>query len=111
MILDDLKTPNPTYDILGGGSRIGGRVYTHHFGDEPHDYYHTGAMRYPDIPTMKRTLEHFKLTKMPPISYYPDGESNCPRTFGARLLNPDMADLYHASKKNGGCIPNDVDNI
>ncbi|CEI63518.1 hypothetical protein FVEN_g6649 [Fusarium venenatum] len=38
------------YDILeaAGAERLGGRLYTHHFSDEEHDYYDVGAMRFPN---------------------------------------------------------------
>lgn len=43
MILDSLKISNLTYDILEANSRVGGRVYTHHFSKTKHDYYDIGA--------------------------------------------------------------------
>ena len=39
MILDELKIPNLSYEILEGSDRVGGRVYTHYFSPEKHDYY------------------------------------------------------------------------
>ena len=47
MILDELKIPNLSYEILEGDNRIGGRVYTHYFTDKEtaiknHDYYDVG---------------------------------------------------------------------
>lgn len=44
------------YDILeaAGADRLGGRLYTHHFSDEEHDYYDVGAMRFPNNSIMKR---------------------------------------------------------
>ena len=39
MILDALEIPNLSYEILEGSDRVGGRVYTHHFSNEKHDYY------------------------------------------------------------------------
>ena len=39
MILDALNIPNLSYEILEGSDRIGGRVYTHHFSNQKHDYY------------------------------------------------------------------------
>ncbi|KAI0840792.1 L-amino acid oxidase [Hypoxylon sp. FL0890] len=70
MILDSLEVPNLTYDILETNSRVGGRVYTHHFSKKLHDYYDIGAMRYPNIPIMKRTFDLFNLTEMSLIPYY-----------------------------------------
>ena len=112
MILDDLQIPNLTYDIFEANSRIGGRVYTHHFSQEPHDYYDIGAMRYPRIPTMDRTFDLFKRTKMPLIPYYLDGGPHCPSLFNDRFFIPNAVDPYHVSEQNGGSVPNDVvDNV
>ncbi|KAF4980211.1 hypothetical protein FZEAL_3722 [Fusarium zealandicum] len=49
------------YDILeaAGEERLGGRLYTHHFSDEKHDYYDVGAMRFPNNSIMKRTFQLF----------------------------------------------------
>jgi monoamine oxidase len=45
-----------SYDILeaAGAERLGGRLYTHHFSDEEHDYYDVGAMRFPNNTIMTR---------------------------------------------------------
>ncbi|KAM0444976.1 hypothetical protein ACHAQK_002520 [Fusarium lateritium] len=55
---DELKGKNLkiSYDILeaAGAERLGGRLYTHHFSDEEHDYYDVGAMRFPNNTIMKR---------------------------------------------------------
>ncbi|KAM0558066.1 hypothetical protein ACHAPJ_005233 [Fusarium lateritium] len=50
------------YDILeaAGAERLGGRLYTHHFSDEEHDYYDVGAMRFPNNSIMKRTFQLFQ---------------------------------------------------
>ena len=47
---------NFSYDILEAAdeTRFGGRLYTHRFSEALHDYYDVGAMRFPDIPIMKR---------------------------------------------------------
>ncbi|KAI8722658.1 hypothetical protein NCS52_00410100 [Fusarium sp. LHS14.1] len=47
------------YDILeaAGAGRLGGRLYTHHFSDEEHDYYDVGAMRFPNNTIMKSLLQ------------------------------------------------------
>ncbi|TPX12414.1 uncharacterized protein E0L32_006826 [Thyridium curvatum] len=112
MILDDLNIPGLTYDILEANSRVGGRVYTHHFSKMPHDYYDIGAMRYPDIPSMHRTFDLFKRTKMPLIPYYLDGGDACPSLFNDRLLVRGVKDPYHVSVQNGGSVPDDVvDNV
>lgn len=57
MILKTLAIP---YEILEASNRIGGRVYTHRFSNDPGDYYDAGAMRFPDIPIMDRTFRLFR---------------------------------------------------
>jgi len=42
------------YEILEASDRIGGRIFTHHFTEDKHDYYDIGAMRFPNNPIMKR---------------------------------------------------------
>lgn len=59
MIFDYLNEEYQTkveYEIIECNSkgRLGGRLYTHYFSDAEHDYYDVGAMRFPDIPTMKQ---------------------------------------------------------
>ena len=51
MMLEDLGIPEISYDIFESRDRIGGRVYTHHFGDERKSYYDVGAMRFPKVST------------------------------------------------------------
>jgi uncharacterized protein with NAD-binding domain and iron-sulfur cluster len=53
-ILDRLAIPGLSYEILEGSDRAGGRVYTHRFSEQRHDYYEVGAMRFPKIDSMKR---------------------------------------------------------
>jgi monoamine oxidase len=114
-ILQDLNIPNLTYDILESNIRVGGRLYTHKFSEEPHDYYDIGAMRYPDIPLMDRTFALFKRTNMPLINYCLTPKSKnaaCPQLFNDRLWVPDTEDPYHVSTKNGGSVPPEVvDNV
>lgn len=54
-----LKTLGIPYEILEASDRIGGRVYTHRFSNDPGDYYDAGAMRFPDTPIMNRTFRLF----------------------------------------------------
>ena len=49
-----LKHLGIEYEILEASDRIGGRIYTHHFSEDKHDYYDIGAMRFPNNPIMKR---------------------------------------------------------
>lgn len=51
LILDHLGVD---YDILEANSRPGGRILTHYFSPQHHDYYDVGAMRYPFVPPMWR---------------------------------------------------------
>ena len=54
MILDAMKIPGLSYDLLEADCRVGGRIYTHRFSDEKHDYYDVGAMRFPEIKIMEK---------------------------------------------------------
>lgn len=55
-----LKSLHISYEILEASDRIGGRVYTHRFSNDPGDYYDAGAMRFPDTPAMDRTFRLFR---------------------------------------------------
>ncbi|KAI0810085.1 hypothetical protein GGR55DRAFT_695878 [Xylaria sp. FL0064] len=107
MILDSLKIPQLTYDILEASPRVGGRIYTHKFSDIRHDYYDIGAMRYPKIPNMKRTFDLFELTKVPLIPYYLNG-AEALDLFNDHFSNESSSDPHRVSIDNGGCVPNDV---
>lgn len=74
MILDSLKLPDLTYEILEASDQIGGRLYTHNFSKPPaeHDYYDAGAMRFPDFKIMKRAFDLFEILCTHPIKYYLD---------------------------------------
>lgn len=106
MVLDSLQIPNLTYDILEASSRVGGRVYTHKFSDQRHDYYDIGAMRYPLIPIMDRTFKLFTRLDVPTIPYILDN-AKAPKLFNDRLFS-DGFDPYHVSTKNGGSVPDEV---
>ena len=59
MIIDQLNEKfnlGFEYDILEAAdeTRFGGRLYTHRFTDNLHDYYDIGAMRFPEISIMER---------------------------------------------------------
>ena len=59
MIFDYLNEEyhtNVEYEIMecNDKSRLGGRLYTHYFTEAKHDYFDVGAMRFPDIGTMKQ---------------------------------------------------------
>jgi hypothetical protein len=46
------------YDIIEAAkmNRLGGRLYTHRFSYNAHDYYDVGAMRFPNNSIMKRSV-------------------------------------------------------
>lgn len=54
--LNEKYQTNVEYEIMecNGKGRLGGRLYTYYFSDAEHDYYDVGAMRFPDIPTMRQ---------------------------------------------------------
>lgn len=112
MILDDLKIPNVTYDILESSSRIGGRVYTHRFSQEPNDYYDVGAMRYPKIPIMSRAFRLFESTNMSLVDFNMTRNTNCPSLFNGRFFVPGVSDPFEVGVKNRGNVPDHVvDNV
>ncbi|TVY68037.1 putative bifunctional amine oxidase [Fusarium oxysporum f. sp. cubense] len=53
-----------SYDILeaAGAERLGGRLYTHHFSDEEHDYYDVDAMSFPNNTVMKNLASLMRQT-------------------------------------------------
>lgn len=117
MILDSLKI---RYHIIEASDRIGGRVYTHRFTDDPGDYYDVGAMRFPDNPIMKDTFALFKqlgIEKNPNpdsdhqepgqlIPYYLTGHNTPSYYNGHRIILPDpgVPDPFRVSKSNGGMV-------
>ncbi|KAI0410483.1 FAD/NAD(P)-binding domain-containing protein [Xylaria grammica] len=108
MILDKLGI---TYDILEANSRVGGRVYTHKFSENPHDYCDIGAMRFPKIPIMNRTFDLFARTDMPLMPYYLKGQ-NTRDLFNDHFSDERSCDPFHVSIESGGDVPNDVvDNV
>ncbi|KAK9774570.1 putative L-amino acid oxidase [Seiridium cardinale] len=117
MIMDSLKIPGLEYDILEASDRTGGRIYSHHFSDLPHDYYDVGAMRFPDIAIMKSTFELFRQLKMPLIPYSLDhrnsdpptrGSVNCPTMYNDMTVidgERPGSDPFRVGKANGGSVP------
>lgn len=112
-----LKSLGLSYEVLEASGRPGGRVWTHRFSDAPGDYYDVGAMRFPDIPIMKRVFELFKtlgITKDESnnpeqgklIPYYFKGPNN--PLYYNNILVPDgkvHGDEFHVSTSNGGMVP------
>lgn len=67
-----LKSLGISYEILEASGRIGGRVHTHRFSNDPGDYYDVGAMRFPSTPIMHRTFRLFRqmgIEKKPYVDY------------------------------------------
>ncbi|KAL7767097.1 hypothetical protein ACKLNR_005013 [Fusarium oxysporum f. sp. zingiberi] len=56
-----------SYNILeaAGAERLGGRLYTHRFSDEKHDYYDVGAMRFQNNTIMKTSASLIRQTGKP----------------------------------------------
>ncbi|RHZ66401.1 hypothetical protein CDV55_103203 [Aspergillus turcosus] len=110
LILDDLKIPNLSYEILEADSRTGGRVYTHRFSTQPNDYYDVGAMRFPQIASMERVFDLARRVNVPLTKYYLHGE-NCPSLFNDICLIGDStstADPFRVGQAHGGRVPDRV---
>lgn len=54
LLLDSLNDPDVSYEMLEASTQAGRRVQTHRFSGQTHGYCDTGAMRFPDIPLMRR---------------------------------------------------------
>jgi hypothetical protein len=108
MILGDLNILNLEYDILEGSRRVGGRVFTHHFSEDRHDYYDIGAMRYPDIPIMQRTFDLFCRTRVPLIRYCRQGDDNCAKLFNDRFSVAGENDAHRVGASSGGYVSDDL---
>ncbi|KAK6211335.1 putative amine oxidase [Colletotrichum tabaci] len=80
LVLEYLNTAQTsvkfTYDILEANmtKRSGGRLYTHNFSQQPHDYYDVGAMRFPKHAVMNRTFSLFTDLGMDFGSLDPNGD-------------------------------------
>ncbi|KAG0695898.1 hypothetical protein DFH29DRAFT_1005025 [Suillus ampliporus] len=106
MVLKELGIP---FDLVEASDRAGGRLYTHRFSEAPNDYYDAGAMRWPELPMMKKVFSLFKELNVPLIPYYLDGR-NTPTMFN-NIVGPPMdlseRDPYKFSVKNGGMVPDE----
>ncbi|KAG1887315.1 hypothetical protein F4604DRAFT_1721298, partial [Suillus subluteus] len=104
MILKELGIP---FDLVEASDRAGGRLYTHRFSEAPHDYYDVGAMRWSEIPMMKKALALFEELNVPLIPYYMNGK-NTPMMFN-NILGPPIDvleyDPFKFSVTNGGMVP------
>lgn len=115
MILDSLEI---TYEIIEASNRIGGRVYTHRFTDDPGDYYDAGAMRFPENPIMDLAFDLFARLKIEKnsgpvesqlqgqlIPYYLEGPAN-PSYFHNILVLPVVSPIQdRAGKSEGSTVP------
>lgn len=116
-----LKSLEISYEIIEASDRIGGRVYTHRFTDDPGDYYDVGAMRFPDNPIMAKTFDLFRRLK---IEKNPSEDSNeqkqgelipyhlvgpgTPSYYNNRRVlatDPPVEDPFGASISQGGTVP------
>ncbi|KAK7686113.1 hypothetical protein QCA50_010925 [Cerrena zonata] len=119
MILQDLGIE---YEILEASDRVGGRVFTHRFnGDvgydaprntpERYDYFDVGAMRFPDIPFMKRMFDLFERINIKnlliPYTFHNDNNLlyyNL-RPPATTQIAAASVDYFHISASNGGTVP------
>ena len=123
MILQSLDIQ---YEILEANDRIGGRLFTHRFNgqqgvDAPvgtparYDYFDVGAMRFPDIPFMKRVWDLFDVLKIQNliVDYNLSATNNLmyfntvKPPFNPSNPSPGATDYFRVSVANGGTVPND----
>ncbi|KAF8492942.1 amine oxidase [Gautieria morchelliformis] len=107
MILQDLGIP---YQLLEANNTVGGRLFTHHFGEKPNDYYDVGAMRFPDIPLMETTFALFRRLNYGPetkIPYHLSTPQDVRLFNGFLVTGPveNEADPFHVSESKGGLVP------
>ena len=105
-LLDSIGVP---YEILEASYRIGGRLYTHHFSNMPHDYYDVGAMRFPNTPIMRRTFDLFKRCDIKLGKYImKDKENHNPARYNDYTVVGDLSkkhDPFSVSTEHGGNVP------
>ena len=114
-----LQSLNIKYELLEASERAGGRVYTHRFSNQEGDYYDVGAMRFPNIPIMRRTFDLFKrlginddLSPQPAqgtlIPYFLTGPRT-PLLYNnvRHIPQPDErpADIFRDGQTYGGMVP------
>ncbi|VDB94323.1 unnamed protein product [Peniophora sp. CBMAI 1063] len=127
MILDTLGID---YVILEANERVGGRIYTHRFNDDPieginanigdparYDYVDIGAMRFPNIGFMKRVFDLFDTLDLRKDGLLIEYKYSSPNTYlhynGRRRhtadivpqLNGQYDDFFSVSSENGGAVP------
>ncbi|KAF5325024.1 hypothetical protein D9619_010095 [Psilocybe cf. subviscida] len=122
-----LQSLNIDYEILEANDRIGGRLFTHRFNGEAgvdapvgtparYDYFDVGAMRFPQIPFMRRVWDLFDLLELQPlfIDYNLSAPNNLQYFNTVRPpLNPSLPhpaaelDYFRVSVSKGGAVPDD----
>ncbi|KJA17693.1 hypothetical protein HYPSUDRAFT_146222 [Hypholoma sublateritium FD-334 SS-4] len=118
------------YEILEANNRIGGRLFTHRFNgqqgvDAPvgtparYDYFDVGAMRFPDMPFMKRLWDLFDILKIKDLfvdynlsaannlKYFNTVNPPYNATNSADQAAPGDPDYFRVSVANGGTVPDD----
>ncbi|KAF9473297.1 hypothetical protein BDN70DRAFT_817464 [Pholiota conissans] len=114
------------YEILESNERIGGRLFTHRFNGEKgvnaevgtperYDYFDIGAMRFPEIPFMKRVFDLFEELQLNDlfVDYKLSGPNNLQYFNTAPPLNSTVNpvdakdDYFRVSVSKGGTVPDD----
>ncbi|KAF3403514.1 putative bifunctional amine oxidase [Penicillium rolfsii] len=111
LLLQSLDIPHLSIDILEADNRVGGRVYTHRFSDEPYDYYDVGAMRFPRLPPMDRVFDLFHRMQVSLEPYRMNGP-NCRLMRNGRIIVgdgiPGTSDPHGVGRCSGGSVPDEV---
>jgi monoamine oxidase len=113
------------YEILEASDRIGGRLFTKRFNKNPqegidapvgdpkrYDYIDMGAMRYPNIPFMKRNFDLFQQLQVPLTQYFLKADNTVLR-FNDRSVIPSDGksmqeeDVFKVTVKNLGFVPDE----
>ncbi|KZT32213.1 hypothetical protein SISSUDRAFT_1067104 [Sistotremastrum suecicum HHB10207 ss-3] len=113
LILQDLGYQ---FEIIEANpERIGGRIYTYYFSKTPSvpgygfDYYDVGAMRFPNIPWMKRVFDLFDLLQVPQIPYYLSADNTVlylnSQRYPATETQVGKGDIFKVSVSSGGTVP------
>jgi Flavin containing amine oxidoreductase len=96
MLLSQAGIP---FEIIEASNRVGGRLFTYQFSDQPYDYFDVGAMRYPDIPPMQSTFDLFKELGWVPggpgrlIPYYLSSSNTVQEFNDIRMQGPPPVDI------------------
>lgn len=110
MLLSQAGIP---FEIIEASNRVGGRVFTYQFSNQPYDYFDVGPMRYPDIPPMQSTFDLFKEVGWVPggpgrlVPYYLSSSNTIQEFNDIRVQGPPPVDVdvFHVGESYGGTIP------